>query len=113
MRNGLHGSGRRNERRPKVFGRVIDLTSAVSERMGGRRIETSVSGMPLDGSLLYSGGGVTTETFLGVLREERFEGQAASNALALSRTTTAPEPPLLRNLTIDERLRRLGIGANR
>ena len=100
-----------------MFGRMIEVTSGIGDKMGGRQVETAVSGMPVDGSLLYPGGQVVNEYVLGVIEEKRFEGQAASNALALNRMTTAHEPPLRRSdrsLSLDERLRRLGIGvANR
>jgi hypothetical protein len=102
-----------------VFGRKIEIDNWIGNKVGGRRVEPVVSGMLVDGELLYPGGDVTTETFLGTLEVKRFEGQAASNVLALNRMSVAPEPPLQRSSTdrsrsIDERLRRLGIGvANR
>ena len=97
-----------------MFGRVIELTSAVSERMGGRQVETVVSGMPVDGTVLWPGGQVTNEYVLGVLETRTYTGQAASAALALNRMATAPEPALRRSSSdrsrnLDDRLRALGV----
>jgi hypothetical protein len=84
--------------------------------MGGRKVEAArPTGMLVDGSLLYPGGQVVNEYVLGTLEEKVFTGAAASNVIALNRMAPAPEPPLRRSSTdrsrsIDERLRRLGIG---
>jgi hypothetical protein len=99
-----------------VFGRMIEVTSGIGDKMGGRKVEAAgPAGMPVDGSLLYPGGQVVNEYVLGVLEDKRFEGQAASNALALNRMTAAPEPPLRRSSSdrsrsLDDRLRALGVG---
>lgn len=96
-----------------MFGRMIEVTSGIGDKMGGRKVETpGPAGMPLDGSLLYPGGQVVNEYVLGELEDKRFEGQAASNALALNRMATTPEPSLRRSdrsLNLDDRLRALGI----
>jgi hypothetical protein len=96
-----------------VFGKLIDQFSD-SIIVGGRKVEAlDKSTMPLDAVVLYPGGIITNEVALGVIEEKRFEGQAVSNALALNRMTAAPESPLRRSdrrRSIDERLRRLGIG---
>jgi hypothetical protein len=103
-----------HEGRAYVFSKVIEINNAIGDRMSGGQVETPrPTGMPVDGVLLYSGGQVVNEYVLDVLEDKRFEGQAASNALALNRMATAPEPSLRRSdrsLSLDERLRRLGIG---
>jgi hypothetical protein len=101
-----------------VFGRKIEVTSGIGDKMGGRKVEAAgPAGMPVDGTLLYPGGQVVNEYVLGMLEVKRYEGQAAHNAIALNRMAAAPEPALRRSdrsLSLDERLRALGIGvANR
>jgi hypothetical protein len=96
-----------------MFSKMIELTSGIGKMGGGQVEATRPTGMPVDGTLLYPGGQVVNEYFLGTLEEKVFTGTAASNALALNRMTAAPEPPLRRSdrsLSLDERLRRLGIG---
>jgi hypothetical protein len=99
-----------------VFGKMIELSDRLGDTISGRRVETvGKSTMPLDGALLYPGGGVTNEYVLGTLENKVFTGTAASNALALNRMAATPEPPPLRrssdsSRSIDDRLRALGIG---
>jgi hypothetical protein len=98
-----------------VFGKLIDQFS--DSIIGGSKVEAlDKSTMPLDAVVLYPGGIVTNEVTLGTLEARVYEGQAASNALALSRMTAAPESPLQRSLAddrrrnLDDRLRALGVG---
>jgi hypothetical protein len=96
-----------------VFSRMIEVTSGIGDKMGGRKVEAAgPAGMPVDGTLLYSGGQVVNEYVLGTLETKVYDGQAASAALALNRMAAAPEPALRRSdrsLSLDERLRRLGV----
>ena len=97
-----------------MFAKPIDQFS--DGIIGGRTIETlGKSTMPLDAVVPYPGGIITNEVTLGTLEARVYEGQAASNALALSRMTAAPESPLQRSLaddrrrSLDDRLRALGV----
>jgi hypothetical protein len=95
-----------------VFGKLIDQFSD-SIIVGGRKVEAlDKSTMPLDAVVLYPGGIITNEVALGVIEEKRFEGQAASNALALAQAATVPEPEFRRSdrsRNLDDRLRALGV----
>jgi hypothetical protein len=101
-----------------MFGRMIEAASGIG-KVGGMKVEAArPTGMLVDGEILYPGGQVVNEVVLGVLEEKVFTGMAASNVIALNRMAAPPEPlrrsSTDRSRSIDERLRRLGIGvANR
>jgi hypothetical protein len=96
-----------------MFSKMIELTSGIGGRISGGMVEVEQreTGMPADGRL-FAAGRVVAESDPTTLGVKVFTGTAATAALALNRMTAAPEPPLRRSdrsLSLDERLRRLGV----
>jgi hypothetical protein len=96
-----------------MFSKMIEVNNWIGERMSGRQVEPARSGMPADGTIVYSGGQVTDQFILGTLETKVYGGQAASAALALNRMAAAPEPARRtssdRSRSLDDRLRALGV----
>jgi hypothetical protein len=82
------------------------------QTMSGSVIEAQTSWMPWEAQVLYQGSGEVTTKLLGVMKGVCLEGMEAEQALALQeleRDRAAATARRSEPVTLDERLRRLGI----